>query len=147
MHLWSERIVVALPQAHPLSANAPIHWSEINNECFLINRREPGPEFQEAVRMKFVEWDPKHVAEQDLGVDRILSLVGAGFGLALVLEGATGASYPGVVFREIEDDSGSVRMDFTACWRRTNSNPALAHFLDLLRERYPDLQAKNKATG
>jgi hypothetical protein len=26
-----------------------------------------------------------------------------------------------------------------ACWRDENSNPTLGHFLDMLRERYPDL--------
>lgn len=87
-----------------------------------------------------------HITEHDIGTDRLLSLVGAGLGLTLVLEGATGAIYPGVVFREVHDEKGPTRLCFRAYWRRANSNPALASFLGLLRERYPDL-ASGPARG
>ena len=39
----------------------------------------------------------------DVSLDRLLTLVGCGLGVLLALEGATGASYPGLTFREIHD--------------------------------------------
>lgn len=61
--------------------------------------------------------------------------------MLLALEGATGANYPGVTFREVHDAEGPTRLSFRAYWRHANSNPSLRPFLDLLRERYPDLSA------
>lgn len=62
-----------------------------------------------------------------------------GWGILLILESATGAVYPGVTFREVHDAEGPTRLSFRAYWRQANCNPSLRPFLDLLRERYPDL--------
>ncbi|WP_244406234.1 hypothetical protein [Methylocella silvestris] len=76
-----------------------------------------------------------------LVVERLLSFVGAGLGLTLVAEGATGAAHLGVAYREVQDGDGPTRLNFVAYWREANANPTLAPFLDMLRERYPDLSA------
>jgi hypothetical protein len=60
-------------------------------------------------------------------------------GILLALEGATGAVYPGVTFREVHDAEGPTRLNFWACWRQANCNRSLRPFLDMLRERYPDI--------
>lgn len=86
-------------------------------------------------------FDPCQLLRHDVGLDRLLSLVGAGWGVLLVLESATGAAYPGVTFREVHDAEGPTRLSFRAFWREANCNPSLRPFLDLLRERYPDLLA------
>lgn len=49
------------------------------------------------------------------------------------------AVYPGVTFREVHDAEGPTRLNFRACWRQANCNPSLRPFLDMLRERYPDI--------
>lgn len=68
----------------------------------------------------------------------VVSLVGAGFGIYLMLEGATGARYDGVVvYREVHDHEGPSQFNFVAYWREANKNPPLGPFLDILRERYP----------
>lgn len=139
--LWSERVIVALPDHHPLSSCAMIHWSDLSNERLLIPQRGPGQELEKVLVAKLHYLDPQSILHQDVGLDRLLSLVGAGYGLLPVLEGATGAQYDGVVYREIHDDSGPTRLNFIACWRQTNSNPTLGPFLGMLRERYPDLSA------
>ena len=76
-----------------------------------------------------------------MSLDRLLTLVGAGWGILLALEGATGAAYPGVSFRELNDIEGPTRLNFRAYWRQGNYNPSLRPFLDVLLERYPDLSA------
>jgi hypothetical protein len=55
------------------------------------------------------------------------------------LEGAAGARYDGVAYREMRNDEGPTRLNFVAYWRQTKCNPTLGPFLELLRERYPDL--------
>ena len=62
-------------------------------------------------------------------------------GILMALEGATGVSYPGVAFREIHESDGPTRLGFHAIWRHENPNPSLRPFIEMLRERYPDLSA------
>jgi hypothetical protein len=45
----------------------------------------------------------------------------------------------GVTYREVHDADGATRLNFRPCWRQANRNPTLQPFLDILRERYPNL--------
>ena len=139
--VWSERVVAALAEDHPLSSHETIHWSDLKQESLLLPLRGPGPEFHQLLTSRLGGSDLYKLARHDVALDRFLTLAGAGYGILLALEGATGVVYPGVVFREIHDERGPMRFDFRAYWRQTNSNPCLRSFLDMLRERYPDLSA------
>src|SRR3546814_4203039 len=41
---WSERILVAMPEGHPLAVCDRIHWTDLTGERFLLTERDPGPE-------------------------------------------------------------------------------------------------------
>ena len=141
LSVWSERVVVALPDDHPLSGQDVVHWSDLKRELVLLSQRGPGPEFLQLLHGRLGAVDACRVLRHDVSFDSLLTLVGAGWGILLALEGATGAAYSGVTFREVHDIDGPTRFDFWAHWRQTNPNPSLRAFLDLLRERYPDLLA------
>lgn len=137
--LWSERVIAAIPENHPLSGLSAVDWANLAGERLLVPSHGPGPELEGLLATKLRQLGPSCLLRQDVCIDRLMTLVGLGFGLLLVLEGATGAHYDGVVYREVRDHAGSTRVDFMACWRDENSNPTLAPFIDMLRERYPDL--------
>ncbi|WP_370118207.1 LysR family transcriptional regulator [Bradyrhizobium sp. USDA 329] len=137
--LWSERVVAALPANHLLTGRDVVHWGELRREPLLMSQRGPGPELLKLLISKLGPSDPCTLLRHEVGLDRLLSLVGVGWGILLALESATGASYPGVTFREVHDTNGPTRLSFHAYWRKANGNPSLRPFLDLLRERYPDL--------
>lgn len=141
LSVWSERVAVALPEGHVLTSRDIVHWSELTHESVLLPQRGPGPEFLKLLVARVGCSDPSRVLHHDVGLDRLLTLVGAGWGVLLALEGATGAAYPGVTFREVHDSEGPTRLNFRAYWRQANCNPSLQPFLDMLRERYPDLPA------
>lgn len=101
--MWSERVVVALPEDHLLASRDIVHWSELRHEALLLPQRGPGPEFLKLLFGKVGHSDPCHLLRHDVGLDRLLTLVGAGWGILLALEGATGAAYPGVTYREVHD--------------------------------------------
>ena len=145
--LWSERVVIAVPENHPFSAQAAIKWPALITERLLIPERGPGPELAALIGTKLRHLGPVRTINQDVSLDRLLSLVGAGYGLLTGLEGATGAHYDGVTYRELHDEEGPTRLGFMAYWREDNSNPTLPPFLDMLRERYPDLSARPAPTG
>lgn len=137
--LWSERIVAAIPESHPLAAQEFINWSELKGEPLLLPQRGPGPEFLRLLSSKIGHVDITRIVHHDVALDRLLTLVGIKRGILLALEGATGGAYPGVTFREVRDAVGPTRLDFHAYWRQANCNPSLSPFLGMLRERYPDL--------
>ncbi|TNC96102.1 MAG: transcriptional regulator [Stygiobacter sp.] len=139
--VWSERVVAAIPEDHPLSNHEVIHWSDLVDQPLLLPRRGAGPEFLKLLASRMGGSDSCHLFHHDVAIDGLLTLVGAGWGILLVLEGVTGAAYLGVVFREVHDAQAPARLNFRACWRPSNGNPALGPFLEMLGERYPDLAA------
>ncbi|MEH2549926.1 DNA-binding transcriptional LysR family regulator [Bradyrhizobium sp. AZCC 2262] len=136
--LWSERILVSLPQDHGLAAREIIYWTDLRNETILLSRYDPGRELEDLLISKLVSpEDRPRIARHDVGRGIIKSLVSIGMGLSLVMESDIGASFTGLVYRELMDGAGPSRLDFYAHWRDDNENPALKRFLNLLAERYP----------
>jgi len=137
--LWSERVVAAIPDAHPLCQRVTLEWSDLGNERILLTSQGPGPELEHLLMAKSHSIRYRHALYQEAGVDRLLSLVSVGHGISLVLEGATGLRYEGVTYRAVHENAEPTRLAFFAYSRKECSNPAARSFLDLLRERYPDL--------
>jgi DNA-binding transcriptional LysR family regulator len=63
----------------------------------------------------------------------MFNLVGTGLGVAVLAESASGASYPGVVFRPVGDQTGPTMVEAAAYWDPKRDNPALRRFLAQLR--------------
>jgi DNA-binding transcriptional LysR family regulator len=136
--LWSERILISLPQDHCLAAREIIYWTDLRNEKILLSEYDPGRELEDLLISKLVRPDDRpRVERHDVSRGIIKSLTSMGMGLSLVMESDIGASFAGLVYRELQDGSGPSRVDFHAHWRDDNENPALKRFLDLLAERYP----------
>lgn len=136
--LWTERIMVALPQTSPLAENSLVHWTDLKDETFLHCDLDPGAEILNILHSKLSVADGMpNVVRHDACRENIRSLVGVGFGVSLMAEAGIGGSYPGVTYREIRDGNGPSRISYAAHWRGDNSNPALTNFIALLKERYP----------
>jgi DNA-binding transcriptional LysR family regulator len=140
MPLWSERTLVALPKGHSLADRDTIYWTDLRSEIVLLSRYDPGRELEDLLVSKLVspEERPK-IERHDVSRGIIKSLVSLGFGVSLVTESDIGASFSGLIYRELRDGTGPSRIGYSAHWRADNDNPALAGFLNLLRERYPSL--------
>lgn len=113
--VWSERLVLVIPENHVLATHTKMNWSDFRNETFLLPLHGPGPEFYNLLVRKINPLDVRRVMRHSAALDRILVLIGAGWGLGLMLEGATGLSYPGVVYRGIHNEQQPERIGFHAC--------------------------------
>jgi DNA-binding transcriptional LysR family regulator len=138
LSLWSERIMLALPEGHQLADGETVYWTDLKGETLLTSRHDPGTEIQELLLTKLASPGdrPKAVCHNASG-GNIKSLVGAGFGVSLVTESDIGASLAGLTYRELRDGTGPSWIVYSAHWRADNDNPVLASFLNILRERYP----------
>lgn len=104
----------------------------------MLGRRDPGPAIQELIAAKLTSpEDRPKIVSHDISRESVKSLIGADFGIGLTLEASLGANFSGVVHKEVHDGGGLARIGLSASWREDNENPALANFLELLRERYP----------
>jgi DNA-binding transcriptional LysR family regulator len=138
MFLWSERIVVALPAGHRLTANETLYWTDLKGEPFLLSRRHPGLDLHNFLIQKLAApGEAVDVAQWRVGHDSILASLEVLRKVSIQCESWTGLAYPGVVFREVRDAAGPSHVSFTACWAHESSNPALARFIELLRKHYP----------
>ena len=136
--LWSERILVALPKAHELTARDVLYWTDLKDQTVLLSRYDPGREIEEVLRSKLVSpSDRPTIENHDVSRGAIKVLVSMGMGISLVLESDLSAHHPNTVYRELGDGAGPSRIGFSAFWRSDNENPALAAFLKLLQGRYP----------
>jgi DNA-binding transcriptional LysR family regulator len=138
--LWSERILVSLAENHPLAARSVIYWTDLRDETVLLSQHDPGHEFEDLLISKLVSPEGRpRIERHDVSRGIIKSLISMKLGISLVLESDVGASFAGLVYRELRDGAGATRFDFSAHWRADNDNPALEGFVKLLAERYPSL--------
>jgi DNA-binding transcriptional LysR family regulator len=136
--LWSERILVSLPEDHVLAAGTVVYWTDLRNETVLLSQHDPGRVLEDLLISKLVSpADRPKIERHDVSRGIIKSLISMKLGISLVLESDIGASFAGLVYRELRDGTGPTRVDFSAHWRTDNDNPALDSFLKLLAERYP----------
>lgn len=139
LSLWTERVIVALPERHPLAEYDAVSWQQLARERLVLPSHGSGPELESLLASKLNGDRPRRVLHQESGLDRLLSLVSTGCGVLLMLEGGAGLKHVGVVYREIQEGAEPTRVSFMAYWQQRNGNPTLKPFLGLLQERYPDL--------
>jgi DNA-binding transcriptional LysR family regulator len=131
--LWQEAVMVALPEDHPLVNRELVRWADLVAETFIITRRGSGPEAREKVEAFLPPGHKARFLPRDVGRETMFNLVGARLGIAVLAESASGASYPGVAFRPVGDETGPTRIGAAAYWDPKRDNPALRRFLALLR--------------
>lgn len=128
---------MALPDRNPLAARDKLYWSDLSEERFLLTERDPGPETRDMVMSKL--WMPGYAPKielDDVSRETVLSLVALGEHITIVAESVLGIQVPGVVFREVHENSGHVRIGFSGYWREDNGNAALHRFLECIADRY-----------
>lgn len=134
--LWSEHLVVALPENHRLADRPIIYWPELKGERFLISCHEPGLDIRNLLLHNLAApSDHSDIDTRRLGRESLLAEVAAGQGVALQCESAVGLTSLGVVFRPVHNGNGATRLGYIACWKPDNTNPARKSFIEALRPR------------
>jgi len=136
--LWNERVLVVLPEEHPLARRELIYWTDLRDETVILSHYDPGREIEDLLVSKLVSPDDRpKIEHHDISRGAVKSLVTMNVGVSLVPESDAGATLSGLVYRELRDGSGPSILSYSAYWQNDNENPALETFLKLLSERYP----------
>ncbi|OIQ90590.1 HTH-type transcriptional regulator GltC [mine drainage metagenome] len=147
LSLWNERVIVALDEENHLAGRHILYWEDLLDEKFILSHRNSCSEFIEILIKNMPSSPALKVVHHDVALDRLLSLVGAGFGISLMAEGAAGAIYGGVVYREVHDKFGPTRLNFVAYWRKSDQNSVLKNFLSILRAHYPAFKVPERSSS
>src|SRR5258708_3671839 len=132
--LWYEKVLVAMPESHPLATKAKLTWDDLRTENIRLGR-DPGPELRDHLIARLnASGGVPSIVRSDVGRDFALSLLTLECNISLLYEADSGVQYPGVIFREVTDEQGPSVVPYFACCQTTNDNPALLSFLDLLRQ-------------
>jgi DNA-binding transcriptional LysR family regulator len=133
LQLWREPALIAMPEGHALADRDIVPWPDLSAEMFITTAAGSGPEVRAMIQKLLPAGHSACFAAHVVGREAMLNLVGARFGLALVGESSTGASYPGVVFRPVGNETGPTMVEASAYWDPKRDNPALRRFLAQLR--------------
>jgi DNA-binding transcriptional LysR family regulator len=125
-----ERLFLAMPLGHPLARRQRVLLSLAANEPFVSFPRARAAAFFDSLIALCARagFSPRIVQEAPQ-LD-MLSLVAAGFGIAILPESIREVHRPDIVLRPIV---GSPSIDLLAAWRSDNESPPLRHFLGIVR--------------
>lgn len=147
--LRREDLVLVLPDTHALAQGGAktMDLSRLAREPFVFFPRPRGPAFYDRlIRLcNDAGFTPRIVQEAPL-LD-LVSLVAAGFGVALVPSSMRAARRPGVVFRRI---AGTPPADLLVAWRKSDDEaleraPVLRDFLGTLQRVGPARRRRAEA--
>ena len=132
--LWTEALLVALWERHPLTVAQSVRWSELSGETFLARSGGAGPQAHDHIVLRLAEhWSQSRIQRCDVERDTLMSMVAQGYGITLTSEAAAQASFPGVVFRPILDEPEPIT--FSALWSPHNRSQALKDLLALAQRK------------
>lgn len=107
--LWSERILVALPETHSLASRNSAYWTDLREETILLTQCDPGRELEDLLIAKLASpSDRPTINRQNVSRGIIKSLIGAGFGVSLVTESDVRVSFAGLTYREVRGWNRSI---------------------------------------
>lgn len=128
--IWTEPLMVALPDGHPLANRPAVTWADLAGETFLVRHGGSGPQVHDHIVLRLAgRWLTPSIQRFDVERGTLLSMVGQGFGITIV--GAATSLHPtsGVVFLPFADEPEPV--PFSAVWSPFNQGATLRNLLDL----------------
>jgi DNA-binding transcriptional LysR family regulator len=129
--VYREPLLIVLPEGHPLAGHRRIALSLLAREPFVCFPRSRSPTFFDfLMRLCHDAGFTPRIAQEAPLLD-ILSLVAAGFGVAMLPGSVRAAGRPGVVFRPIQ---GAPETELRVAWRPNDPSPVLRDFLQVVRE-------------
>jgi DNA-binding transcriptional LysR family regulator len=127
--LPAQKLLLAMPEDHPLAYQTIIGVHELEGQPFLIAPRSIGPSIYDRVIALFRQqgFSP-NIVQHVTPMTTLTGLVAAGTGMGFVTEGVAGVGRPGVVFRPVTPSPPE--MPVAAAWLGQAPSAAAARFLD-----------------
>lgn len=135
MPLWPERVRVCFSSSHKLSSIDPIRWNDLKQEHIVLPADGLGRVIRDLLvsQLGNSSGNPD-VSFQETSSDNIFGLVSITEKATLTTQAVPSQLADNLHCRDVHDPTGLAQIDFALHWCRDNSNPALRHLRDILRE-------------
>jgi DNA-binding transcriptional LysR family regulator len=130
-----EPLVLALPEAHPLSSKQRVELQEVAGEPFVLParyQRMPGLYGQVTEACRQAGFVPEAVQKDVWLMQTIVGLVAGGIGVALVPSSLRNLHRRGVVYKAVHGLSPTVELGIVR--RKDDEYPVVRSFLNVVRE-------------
>lgn len=128
--IWSEPLVVVLPDDHRLARQSAVTWADLVQETFLVRYGGTGPQVHDHIVLRLAGcWPAPSIQRFDVGRGTLLSMVEQGFGITIVSAATALVPTTGIVFRPFADEPEPV--GFAAVWSPFNRSATLKNLLTL----------------
>ena len=133
-----ERMVLALPRAHPLVKLKRVRLGDLRDEPFVWFPRTANTVVYDRILSACYTAGATLRIVQEVNSDTTaLSLVAGGIGLSFVVESAERTKPNGVVLKDVGDLR--VTAQLFAIWRKDNTAPALQKLVEMIRSDFADV--------
>ncbi len=128
-----EAFLIALPETHPLAAQSVLPLSALAAELFISFPEVPKPSYADTVRLacESAGFTPR-VVQEVREMQTALSLVAAGFGVALLPESVRHLRRDGVVYRPLVEPAP--RTELAVVSRADNLSPTQQNLLAVVQQ-------------
>ena len=135
--VYLEPLLVALHSGHPLAQKKSLTIRQISAEPLILYPSNTRNGFADHVLSMFNDENLQpNVVQEVKDVVTAVALVSSGFGLCVTPEAACNLQLPGVVYRPLQGKPEPT-IDLVCLYRRDDSSPILAAFLDTVRNFQP----------
>ncbi|MEM8677423.1 MAG: LysR family transcriptional regulator [Cyanobacteria bacterium P01_G01_bin.67] len=135
--IMTEKMVLALPEDHPLSTFTEVPISKLSDQSFILFPRREGASLYSRILSICQEagFNPKVVQEAS-PQPTMIGLVAAGIGVSFVSSSLENLNRPGVVYRQL--DVTTPELELVAAWKTEQVSPVLQKFLQVVRKNISD---------
>jgi DNA-binding transcriptional LysR family regulator len=129
--IHTEKHMLVVHTDHPLAKRTNVHLSEIRNDPLILIARDEAPQTYDLIKKMCMEngFRPNIVSETRF-LDTNLLLVEGGLGVTILPSSMKAFASSKVLFLDLEGIEAE--FDIVAVWKRTNENPAIARFMELM---------------
>ena len=130
--VYSDPLVVALPDSHPLAARERLVLADLANDPFVLFPRSGSPRLYDdfIASCRAAGFSPR-VVQQAAGWHTLAGLVGAGVGTGFVPRSLASAQRQGIVYRRVRSLTAALEM--SAVWKTGDKSPVRERFVTALR--------------
>jgi len=133
-HVRHDRLVVAVPDGHPLAARRRLRIEDLRHEELVAHPSRGRSVMHEVVLALFLEAGvTPRIAHEVAETSTLVTFVAAGLGCAIVPEPVAALRVPGVVYLPLSPAS-SARVDLVVATRVEDDSAHLGRALQVLRE-------------
>ncbi|MDJ0633760.1 MAG: LysR family transcriptional regulator [Xenococcaceae cyanobacterium MO_188.B29] len=131
--IMTEKMVLALPEDHPLTTFTKVPISKLSNQSFILFPRHEGLSLYNRILLMCQQagFAPK-IVQEVTPQPTMIGLVAAGIGVSLVSESLQNINRPGVVYRKL--DVTTPELELVAAWKKEKVSPVLPKFLQVVTE-------------